>query len=99
MERDEEKRFFIDYDGDRYWAYREDGQFVRRSESAWGIEELLQKCKEAGFTDFSGLTREAVDELYDWIARGKPCIEYIENLWDGQSSASRSIGFRLPERE
>jgi hypothetical protein len=64
----------------------------------YGLEELLRKCKDAGFNHLEGLSDEAINVIYDWLVKAKPVLDYVEGLWQGESSARRGIGFQLPKR-
>ena len=97
----ERKNFIIGFEGGKFVAfyYRDKGIISsHHSISNDYIEDLLEKCRDFGLLNFAGLTREAVDEVLYWQTRSKPMNEVVERLWAGESSASRRIGFRAPER-
>jgi hypothetical protein len=60
------------------------------------LEELLRKCKDAGFNHLESLSDEAIDVIYEWLIKAKPVLDYVEGIWQGKSSASRKIGFLRP---
>ena len=94
------QRFFIGYEEDMFVAYPVSNQGTyHRSLAmyAYELEELLEQCRDAGLTQFEGLTKDAVGVIYDWLVRGQPAVQFVEGLWDEQGTASRRIGFRVPK--
>ena len=94
------RRFYIAYKDGLFKAYEyiESRGVYTLSEVDYGLEELLQKCKDAGLNHLDGLSDEAIDVIYDWLIKTKPVLDYVETLWQGESSARREIGFRLQKR-
>ena len=90
------RRFYIAYKGGLFkaYAYNEGRGTYTLREVDYGLEELLRKCKDAGFNHLDGLSDEAIDVIYEWLIKAKPVLDYVEGLWQGESSARRSIGFR-----
>ncbi len=81
------------------YAYNADKGTYTLREVDYGLEELLRKCKDAGFNHLDGLSSEAIDVVYEWLIKAKPVLDYVEGLWEGESSARRKIGFRITKQE
>ncbi|MCY4654990.1 MAG: hypothetical protein OXC95_17725 [Dehalococcoidia bacterium] len=103
---DYEGHFHVDYDPEsgyfQAYAWRRERDVWVLTEVSYSLDGLLQKCKEAGLTTLDGLTDAAIACVHEWLARDRPTIEYVENLWDGPNSSQSSkgpIGFQLPDRQ
>ncbi len=100
MDKGNHRNFHIGYRDGLFMAYVPNGRGTYSStEVAYGLEELLRKCKDTGLTHLDGLTEDAVDVIYEWLVKVKPVGEYVESLWQGESNASRAIGFRPPKQD
>ena len=101
MDEDGIRGFHVTYKDGYFKAYAYNasrGTYTLR-EVDRGLEELLRKCKDAGFNHLEALTDEAIDEIYEWLIKAKPVLDYVEGLWQGESSARSRIGFRLSKQE
>ena len=95
------RSFHVTYEDGFFKAYAYNagrGTYTLR-EVDYGLEELLWKCKDAGFNHLDGLSEEAIDVVYEWLIKAKPVLDYVEGLWQGESSARRKIGFRITKQE
>ena len=98
MDAEDTRSFYVAYKDGLFKAYSYNesrGKYTLR-EVDYGLEELLQKCRDAGFNHLAGMSDEAIDVIYDWLVKAKPVWNYVEGLWQGETSARREIGFRLP---
>lgn len=65
------------------------------AEVSRSLEELLKKCRERGLVHFDGMTREAVNEVHQWLVVTRPTLEYVEGLWGSPGPSERGpMGFR-----
>ena len=100
LEKEVQRSFKIDYKHGLFEALTPDDDGIYAAqEAARGLQQLLLQCKNAGLTHLNGVTNEAVDHIHELLVKTKPVLEFVESLWDGESSASRTIGFHPPERE
>ena len=100
MDKDNHRQFCIGYRDGLFMAFvPTEGGIYSPTEVANRLDELLRKCKDNGLTHLVGLTEDAVVVIYEWLVKTKPAVEYVESLWQGESSASRAIGFRLPKQD
>ena len=101
MDENGAQSFYVTYkDGFfKAFAYNADRGVYTLREVDRGLEELLRKCKDAGFNHLEALTNEAIDVVYEWLIKAKPVMDYVEGLWEGESSARGRIGFRLSKQE
>ena len=101
MDENSIRNFHVTYEDGFFKAYAYNasrGAYTLR-EVDYGLEELLRKCKDAGFNHLDGLSDEAINVIHEWLIKAKPVLEYVEGLWQGESSARRKIGFRLTKQE
>ena len=102
MEEKDTQSFYISYsykDGlFKAYAYSETRDAYTLREIGHGLEELLRKCKNAGFNHLEGISDEAIDVIYGWLIKAEPVLDYVEGLWEGESSARRGMGYRPPKR-
>ena len=103
MEQTEPRPFYVHFREEQgiFLAriYNPNGRDSLPVHIAHDLEELLKKCREDGLAPFVGLTEDAIDFINDWRLRIKPALQYVENIWQGESTASRTIGFRLPHKD
>ena len=98
MVESNERGFYIDYDGQgfRVKVIWDTGVGATTEMVSHDLEELLNSCKEAGYTNFEGLTPNAVDQVHMWLTKTKPAVLFVQTLWGGEGGATRNIGFRPP---
>ena len=99
MEKEERRSFSVGYRDGLFDAHvPNDNGTWSKAEVAYGLEELFEKCRGRGLNYLYSLTGDAIDKIYEWMVKVKPVLDFVENHWEGESSASRRIGFRLPEQ-
>lgn len=98
MENDERRSFRVTYRDGVFSAYQfNDDGTQSRIEASPDLKQLFQICRERGLNHLYSLSEDAIDEIYEWLVKIKPVSEYVDSIWEGESSVCRQIGFRLPE--
>ena len=101
MNGNETRSFHISVKNGAYVAYalnESRGTYTPR-EVAYGLEDLLAKCKDAGFNHLEALSQEAINELRDywgWWREVQWICDFVEDLWKDEATKSRKLGFKLP---
>ena len=88
--------FYVAYKDNLFkaYAYNADRERYTLREVDFGLEELLRKCKDAGFDHVEGMTSEAIDVIYEWLTKAERVFNHVEGLWEGKGGVPHSIGFR-----
>ena len=96
MNEEEMRSFYISYKDGYFkaYAYSESRDAYTLRDLDRGLEELFQRCRDAGFNHLEGLSEEAIEAIYGWLIKASPVFDYVEALWDGESSARRGMGFK-----
>ena len=99
MVTEDTRSFYISYKDALFkaYSYNENRGTYTLREVDYGLEELLRKCRDAGFNRLDGISDEAIDVIYNWLVKAKPVWNYVEGLWEGEISTRHEIGFRPPK--
>lgn len=94
-------RFTIGFnsDGFRFRAQVEgqDGIF-RTAAVSHSLVDLLEQCREQGMKHFMGMDDNAISEVYSWLTRDRPTLDYVAELWNEGSSPSEKGPLGFPKQ-